>query len=329
MLLALTALSVDGNVNRASKRFHRFSEAILAEQTKIIGELENFDIEGKFLREPFERNDELGNLMAFGVTCVVQNGKLIEKGGVSTTVVSGKLSDERAEAMTGRGRKGVVAGAEYYACALSLCLHSASPRVPTFRGDVRYFELENGDAWFGGGADLTPYDMNEELFSSFHTFYKSICDEYGSSHLYKHCKTSCDDYFFIPCRQEYRGIGGIFFDDLSPGSFEGAPVDMASVEAFTLDVCKGFMPSYLPLVAPLWKVPYTERQRHFQLVRRGRYIEFNLLYDRGVRFGLVPGGRVESVFVSCPPLVAWDYKYDPNEEEERLQTVLRAPRQWA
>jgi coproporphyrinogen III oxidase len=198
--------------------------------------------------------------------------------------------------------------------------------VPTFRADVRYFELENGQGWFGGGGDLTPYYLFDDDAKEFHQVYKNTCDKYSSS-LYPTMKEWCDNYFYIPARQEHRGVGGIFFDDLS--WIDGG--DMSGAFDFTCDVCKTFMPSYLPIVKRRRSLSYTDEQRHFQLLRRGRYIEFNMLYDRGVKFGLVPGGRIEAVMVSCPPLVAWDYNYTPEtgSEEERLMKILRAPIEWA
>lgn len=173
------------------------------------------------------------------------------------------------------------------------------------------------------GADLTPYYLCDEEIKTFHKQYKQICDKYDTK-LYQQLKKNCDQYFYIPARLEHRGTGGIFFDDLSELSNRG--IDGAF--EFTMDVCKLFMPSYLPLTK-LNQKPYTEDQRNFQLIRRGRYIEFNFLYDRGVKFGLTPGGRIEAVMVSCPPTVKWVYNYIPkNKEEERLISILKSPIDW-
>ena len=278
-----------------------------------------------------------------GITCVLQQGNVFEKAGVSTTFATGILSKQRAEAISGRtGKKDIEAmvGTKYYAAALSLVLHSKSPMVPTFRSDVRYFELSDRSGWFGGGSDLTPYVLYEEDISDFHQCLKANCDRHSPG-LYYILKKQCDDYFYIPAREEYRGTGGIFFDDLSnirnqdhetigssAGSVSQTYEDLTDVMNFVKDVCNSWMPSYLPIVRRRCKETYTPEQRHWQEIRRGRYIEFNMLYDRGVKFGLVPGGRVEAVFVSCPPKVAWDYKYQVNDEEQKLVDVLKKTKSW-
>jgi len=175
-----------------------------------------------------------------------------------------------------------------------------------------------------GGADLTPYTLCDDEIKNFHKQYKQICDKYDSD-LYRKLKVNCDKYFYIPARLEHRGTGGIFFDDLSELSEKGAETAME----FTKQVCETFMPSYLPLTK-LNSLPYSEEQRNFQLLRRGRYIEFNFLYDRGVKFGIVPGGRIEAVMISCPPLVRWIYNYVAKEgsEEARLISILKNPIDW-
>jgi len=362
-----TALSISGHggqqrLHGSSQRFQRFTEFIVSQQTEILTTLASTTADpGNIIRDPWSRvNEQSGAVCGWGTTAVIEDGAIIEKGGVSTTIQSGVLSPERALAMTSRqaSRKETpVAGMKYFAAALSLVLHSRSPLVPTFRSDVRYFELENGDGWFGGGADLTPFYVYDDDVKEFHASYKSICDNFiacnedaslssvahshppQSQSLYRRLKKWCDDYFYIPAREEHRGVGGIFFDDLSclrpvsqSGSFEGEG-DIETAMQFTQRVCQNFMPSYLPIVAKRGSLLFTEEQRQWQLLRRGRYIEFNLLYDRGVKFGMIPGGRIEAVLVSCPPLVSWKYKSNElaehgQEEEKKLLALLKTPRDW-
>eukprot|EP01041_Mallomonas_annulata_P006882 gene6882-13958_t len=310
---------------------------------KIISELENVDKKAVFVKDKWEKST------GYGITAVLAGGDVWEKAAVSTTIANGILSPERAASISSKGRA-AVAGDSYSAAALSMVLHSRSPMVPTFRADIRCFELSDGaTAWFGGGGDLTPYYLFDEDAVFFHQQYKSTCDKYSPA-LYPSFKDWCDRYFYLPARGEHRGVGGIFFDDLdtisdsrdtssrSSSSVNGSSsppsvVNEGTIDqamAFTMDVCSTFMPSYLPIVHARKNLPYSEEQRHFQLLRRGRYVEFNMLYDRGVRFGLVPGGRTEAVLVSCPPLVAWDYNHVPvaGSEEERLMDILKHPKQW-
>ena len=324
----------DYSLSGSSSIFKEFTSFILSSQQNILQTLEKEE-NNKVLfdRDYWEKRDpeaEATNLVSYGLTACLQDGALLEKGGVSTTIVTGILSKERAAAISSRDQSisGIEAGCKYYASALSLVLHSRSPLVPTFRSDVRYFEVEkkNGQrsGFFGGGADLTPYTLCDNEIKNFHKQYKQICDRYDSE-LYRKLKVNCDKYFYIPARLEHRGTGGIFFDDLSELSGKG----IESAMEFTKQVCEEFMPSYLPLTK-LNSLPYSEEQRNFQLLRRGRYIEFNLLYDRGVRFGLVPGGRIEAVMISCPPLVRWIYNYVAKEgsEEARLISILKNPIDW-
>ena len=180
-------------------------------------------------------------------------------------------------------------------------------------------------AWFGGGADLTPYYLFDEDVSEFHGRYKSLCNQHFKDDgvTYDQMKAMCDEYFFIPARKEHRGTGGIFFDDM-----DATPQTLDFVQ----DVAKSWMPSWLGIVEKRNSLPYTEQQRKWQLLRRGRYLEFNLLYDRGVRFGLVsPNPRIEGIMVSAPPLIAWEYNHEIAEgsEEDRLMQILKSPKKWA
>ena len=208
---------------------------------------------------------------------------------------------------------------------MSLVFHSAHPHIPTLRADVRVFEVE-GQKWFGGGCDLTPFYVHEEDFREFHGYWKDVCDGFtpdGSS--YEKYKAWCDEYFYIPARKEHRGIGGLFFDDLDDD--EG---DERDVEEFVRQVGNGILPSWMPIVERRRGMAVTEEERAWQLLRRGRYLEFNLLYDRGVKFGL-EGGRIESIMVSAPPLISWRYNVTPDpgsREAELLALLSGSPKSW-
>ena len=283
----------------------------------------------------------------FGVTRVMEGGGVFEKAAANVSVIRGTLSAERAAAMSARGRPGVDprGGQTYAAAALSLVFHPRSPMVPTFRADVRRFTVAGCGSWYGGGADLTPYYLFDEDAASFHAHYRDLCaahdDGEGEGNragaLHARCKKWCDEYFYIPARREHRGVGGVFFDDMSSdelglfpeddgGKEEATPRDAA---AFTKAVGLGWIDSYEPIVKRRWALPYGAAQEKWHHQRRGRYVEFNLLYDRGVRFGL-DGGRVESIMVSAPPRVRWDYDAAPapGSEEARLVETLRNPKAW-
>lgn len=210
-----------------------------------------------------------------------------------------------------------------------MVLHTKSPLIPTFRSDVRIFWVQcaNGqeNAWLGGGADLTPYYLDPEDIGSFHEMYSKLCSQHLEQHpsfTYASMKRACDDYFYLPARQEHRGTGGIFFDDL--------PVDSDSLR-FVQGVVETWMPSWLPIVARHRGDSFTDQQKQWQLLRRGRYLEFNLLYDRGVKFGLAnANARVEGVMVSAPPVIAFEYNHQVEEgsAEAQLLEVLKEPKDW-
>jgi coproporphyrinogen III oxidase len=220
----------------------------------------------------------------------------------------------------------IKAGDIYSAAALSIVLHSRSPMVPTFRSDVRIFFVQSEKstmAWFGGGADLTPYYLFDEDITYFHNMYRDSCQNNPEEFSYEALKKMCDNYFYLPARSEHRGTGGIFFDDM-----EATPAAMEFVKGVAIS----WMPSWLPIVEKRRETPFTEQQKQWQLLRRGRYLEFNLLYDRGVKFGLANANpRVEGVMVSAPPLIAWEYKHEVGEgsEEARLMEILKSPKLWA
>ena len=293
----------------------RSAEVARALQDSITAALERLD-GASFIEESWERDGGGG-----GRSRVLQGGGVFEKAGVNFSEVYGELSTEFAPSLPGEGRK-------FFATGVSLVLHPRSPRVPTCHANFRY--IEKGEAWwFGGGADLTPYRLYEEDARHFHRMWREACDRHDSSY-YPRFKKWCDEYFFLPHRGEARGVGGIFFDNLGG--------DFAELLAFWTDAGHAFLPAYLPIVERRRDERYEEAERQFQLERRGRYVEFNLLYDRGTSFGLKTGGRVESILMSMPPLVSWMPSCGPNADAqspspsvagaEALLDVLRQPRDW-
>lgn len=293
----------------------------------------------------FEKENKNNGGGSGGITRVIQKGSIIEKGACSFTLLkNGKLTAERAASVRGRqdpnknNNDGVHVreGDTYCAAALSMVLHTRSPMVPTFRSDVRIFLVESSStdpnddtkktvAWFGGGSDLTPYYLHDDDVVFFHQRLKDLCEKHAGSDDaidYPTMKQACDDYFYLPARSEHRGVGGMFYDDL--------PATRATLD-FSKDVASNWMSSWFPVVRERQSLPYTEQQREWQLLRRGRYLEFNLLYDRGVKFGLANANpRVEGVMVSAPPLIAWEYNHEiePNSEEDRLMKILKSPIEW-
>jgi coproporphyrinogen III oxidase len=287
---------------RASRYFQTLQE-------EICSALEGLDGSAKFSNEVWERPGGGG-----GTTRVLQGGNVFEKAGVNFSAVFGELPDRMAERMNASTK-------EFFASGVSLVIHPLSPMVPTVHANFRYFELGNGDSWFGGGSDLTPYYPFDEDIIHFHAVMKSACDSCDPL-LYPRFKKSCDEYFFLKHRGEARGVGGIFFDYL-----RGEPeTTFALVQA----VGGAFLESYVPIVRRRMGEQWTERERRWQLVRRGRYVEFNLLYDRGTLFGLETNGRAESILMSLPPMVRWEYDFRVEEgsPEARLITLLQHPREW-
>jgi coproporphyrinogen III oxidase len=277
-------------------------------QRDLIRELEHLDGAGRFVLDVWQRPGGGG-----GVTAVITNGALFERAGVNHSAVWGDFSDIALERMGGKERR-------FFATGISLVLHPHNPMVPTVHANFRYFE-RGDDAWFGGGSDLTPYYPYEEDARHFHRALKAVCDRHDPSY-YKRFKAWCDDYFLLPHRGEMRGVGGIFFDDLR--------TDLEKTFAFARDCGAGFLESYIPIVQRRRNEPYGERERQFQLYRRGRYVEFNLIYDRGTSFGLATQGRTESILMSLPPLARWEYDWTP-EPGSREEAALRflQPRDWA
>ncbi|CAI5990063.1 unnamed protein product [Closterium sp. NIES-64] len=326
-----------------------FEQLLLDLQAAICHQSAARDGSGKaFVEERWERDP--GNPWAgYGITRVLEGGHVLEKAAANVSIVRGQLTAARAKAMSARQGRQLAEGTGYFAGALSLVFHSAHPLIPTFRSDIRYFQVDGQNGWFGGGADLTPSYLFPADIREFHAFYRAICDRYHPA-LYAAAKAQCDGYFYLPARAEHRGVGGIFFDDLdrippphaplalspsatpAPATAAGAGEEgFERAHRFTVDVARGFMDSFWPIVDRRRGLAFTEAQRQWQLERRGRYLEFNLLYDRGVKFGMDGHGRVESIMVSAPPLIAWRYNVQPQpgSPEEELVKVLKSPVDWA
>lgn len=291
---------------------HRTQDFFSGLQDQICQALEKADGQAQFREDNWQREGGGG-----GRTRVIENGAVFEKGGVNFSAVAGTLPEEFA-AKIGQEVPNA-AGREFFATGISLVLHPRNPYVPTVHANFRY--LEKGDAaWFGGGADLTPFYPFREDVVHFHQTLKTACDRHGVE-LYPRFKSWCDEYFFIRHRNETRGVGGIFFDYLADES--------EARFAFVRDVGEAFLPAYLPIVERRRDESFGERERQFQLIRRGRYAEFNLVYDRGTVFGLETRGRTESILMSLPPLASWvyDYRPEPDSPEAEAWTYF-TPQDW-
>lgn len=288
-------------------------------QAHICLELERIDGSGKFNIDSWERTDKTGSHGGGGISRVLQNGTVIEQGGVNFSEVEGILPAEMSLRLVGENQD-----CPFYATGVSLVIHPLSPLIPTTHANYRYLEVA-GRAWFGGGGDLTPYYLFEEDAEHFHRTLKKICDLHDRSY-YPAFKKECDQYFYLPHRGETRGVGGIFFDYIGRDD----PRDLGEVFEWVKDCANGFLECYLPIIQRRKDSAWTPEQREFQLMRRGRYVEFNLLYDRGTLFGLRTGGRTESILMSLPPLVRWDpaYKPKPGSPEAKLIETLRVSRDW-
>ena len=258
-----------------------------------------------------------------GLTKVIENGAVFEKGGVNIIEVSGKLPESMQQYFG-------VKEANFFACGLSLVLHPVNPMVPTVHANWRYFEMydQQGaiiDQWFGGGQDLTPYYLFEQDAVHFHQTCKTACDMH-SPLFYPKYKARCDDYFYNDHRGEGRGIGGLFFDYCRISD----DMQLEDWYCFVTQVGNSFLDAYTPIVEKRKQLPFTEKQREWQEIRRGRYVEFNLVHDKGTLFGLKTNGRIESILMSLPPRVQWRYNHQPeaNSEEEKLINVLKNPINW-
>jgi coproporphyrinogen III oxidase len=282
------------------------------------------DLDGAMeLREDEWKREEGGG----GRSRVMCNGDVFEQAGVNFSHVFGNELPASATA-----HRPELAGRNFQALGISLVIHPVNPFVPTTHMNVRFFVAEHEDTrqedndpiwWFGGGFDLTPFYGFEEDAKHWHVAAKNACVEYGED-IYPRYKKWCDDYFYLKHRQEPRGIGGLFFDDLNEWEFD-------KCFAFLRSVGDAFLPAYVPIVERRKDIEYGEQQRQFQLYRRGRYVEFNLVYDRGTLFGLQSGGRTESILMSLPPLVRWQYDWqpEPGTPEAELYEKFLKPRKWA
>jgi coproporphyrinogen III oxidase len=275
------------------------------------------EIEGQDL---FITDDWVKENRIYGCTKIIENGAVFEKGGIGFSIVNGDKLPSSATA-----RHPELANAKFQAMGISLVLHPKSPLVPTTHLNLRYFigTPQNGEPiwWFGGGYDLTPYYIFTEDCVHWHQQAKLACEPFGPDVYYKY-KKWCDEYFYLPHRQESRGIGGLFFDDLNTW-------DLATCFRFIQSIGNSFTKAYMPIVKNRANLLYTQEQREFQLYRRGRYIEFNLLHDRGTLFGLQSNGRTESILMSLPPLASWKYNWQaqPDSLEDKLLAALK-PKDW-
>jgi coproporphyrinogen III oxidase len=290
-------------------------------QEEICGALERIDGRARFGTDTWQRTAGGG-----GTSRILQDGCAFEKAGVNVAEVHGTLSAEDLRVALGGDAVPGQQQAGFYATGLSLVVHPRNPMVPTAHANYRYFELQRSGAaeswWFGGGADLTPSYLFDEDAAHFHRVHKQVCDRFDPS-FYPRFKRRCDEYFLIPHRGERRGVGGIFFERLHDR-------DPEELLAFVSACANAFLPAYLPIVQRRSNLPFSEDQRRWQQLRRGRYAEFNLAYDRGTLFGLKTGGRAESILMSLPPLARWAYDHHPapGSTEACLVEVLRSPREW-
>lgn len=289
---------------------------LLALQQKICAELEQEDGTGQFKVDNWQREQGGG-----GRTCVLVNGDTFEQAGVNYSNVQG--SELPASATAHRPE---LAGRSFRAMGVSLVIHPHNPHVPTSHANIRFFIAEQKNTepvwWFGGGFDLTPYYPVKEDCIHWHQTAKTACEPFGEE-LYPKYKAWCDSYFYLPHRKETRGIGGLFFDDFNEGGFEHC-------FEFLQSIGNHYLKAYRPIIQKRKNLLFTEHQRDFQLYRRGRYVEFNLVYDRGTLFGLQSGGRTESILMSLPPLVKWRYNWQPqpgSAEADLYENYLK-PRDW-
>jgi coproporphyrinogen III oxidase len=286
-------------------------------QDGICSSLEAIESQTLFIEDNWDRGNNTGG----GRTRVMEKGRVFEQAGVNYSHVRGDSLPVSATQ-----HRPELAGRKFEALGVSLVIHPNNPFVPTSHANVRFFiaekEGEEPIWWFGGGFDLTPYYGFEEDAVHWHQQAQNACKPFGDD-LHAKYKKWCDEYFYLKHRDEQRGIGGLFFDDLNEGGFERCFGIMQSVG-------NHFLPAYIPIVKQRISVPFTDKQKDFQLYRRGRYVEFNLVYDRGTLFGLQTGGRTESILMSLPPQVSWRYNWspEPNSPESELYDVFLKPRDW-
>lgn len=297
----------------------KFFKYIHELQDTITSKLEKVDGKATFKEDIWKRPEGGG-----GRTRVIENGHVFEKGGVNISGVYGKLPESMQKYFG-------VDDANFFACGLSLVLHPKNPMAPTVHANWRYFEMYDiegniMDQWFGGGQDLTPYYLFNDDAKHFHQTCKNACDKHNTE-FYPKYKARCDEYFYNTHRNEGRGIGGLFFDYCKASN----TMTMENWYSFVTQVGNSFLEAYIPIVEKRKDLPFTDAQRKWQEIRRGRYVEFNLVHDKGTLFGLKTNGRIESILMSLPPHVQWVYDHHPEagSEEEKLIKVLQNPIDWA
>ena len=296
----------------------KFYDYIQKLQDSITSKLEELDGIATFQQDLWEREEGGG-----GRTRVIENGAVFEKGGVNISKVHGPLPKSMQNYFG-------VDDVDFFACGLSLVIHPKSPMVPTVHANWRYFEMYDKegnivDQWFGGGQDLTPYYLFEEDAAHFHAVCKKACDAHNPE-FYRNYKKKCDNYFWNSHRNEARGVGGLFFDYCKATE----KTSMEDWYNFVTEVGDSFLEAYTPIVKKRKDLPYSKEQRDWQEIRRGRYVEFNLVHDKGTLFGLKTNGRIESILMSLPPHVQWRYDHHPEKgsEEDKLIEVLQSPKDW-
>lgn len=297
-------------INRTS-----IKDFLLQLQDNICKALETADGSAKFSEENWERPEGGG-----GKTRIIKDGAVIEKGGVLFSAVEGEapafLFSEKEHSVAAGQKRG-----QFFATGVSIVIHPQSPMVPIIHMNIRYFEMDNGTRWLGGGIDLTPHYIVEDDARFFHQTLKTVCDRHHQSY-YADFKKWADDYFYISHRKETRGIGGIFFDRLN----NSEEMSFEKNLAFWKEVGETFAPVYTELIQRNKNKAYNQQNKQWQLLRRGRYVEFNLVYDKGTKFGLETNGRVESILMSLPKMAGWEYDFKPeagSEEEKTLQLLRK------
>ncbi|EPS74229.1 hypothetical protein M569_00524 [Genlisea aurea] len=304
----------------------RFEKMIREAQDSVCSAIEALDGAGKFKEDVWSRPGGGG-----GISRVLQDGVVFEKAGVNVSVVYGIMPPDAYRAANPTGNGNLAPGpVSFFAAGISSVLHPRNPFAPTMHFNYRYFETDSPkDApgaprqwWFGGGTDLTPAYIFEDDVKHFHSIQKSACDKFNPD-FYPRFKKWCDDYFYIKHRGERRGLGGIFFDDLNE-------YDQEMLLSFATECANSVVPSYIPIVERRKDTPFTDRHKAWQQLRRGRYVEFNLVYDRGTTFGLKTGGRIESILVSLPLTARWEYDHEPEQgsEEWKLLDACINPKEW-
>tara|TARA_B110000240_G_C13512051_1_gene460226 strand:- start:6961 stop:7866 length:906 start_codon:yes stop_codon:yes gene_type:complete len=299
------------------KMKNKFSVYIDSLQERITSDLEKLDGKSKFIKDNWEREKGGG-----GLTMILENGDVFEKAGVNVSKVYGNLPESMSKLLK-------VDQSHFFACGISLVLHPKNPMAPTFHANLRYFELYEHnvlkDRWFGGGLDLTPYYIFEEDIVHFHKSCKKVCDSYNEG-FYSKYKRKCDEYFWNSHRNEARGVGGLFFDYCR----ESNEMNIDNWFSFISDLGNSFLKSYVPIIKKRKDLDYNNSHEKWQQIRRGRYVEFNLLHDKGTLFGLKTNGRIESILISMPPKAQWVYNQTPSKgsEEEKLLNILKSPKKW-